>query len=289
MLGEIPELSMAQEDGRPPTILSAGSAPGESGVFVYSAYFKDGLHISATRRRLHHICFHITDPPRLDCRIADKTLCHEPSKGTMGICPAESDYAADADGDFEAILVAIDPNQLALAAAEDSALNAQLIDRLSTSDRALFDLARSLASESTHAYASGPLFWNEMASAFIDGLLARHTTRFEGRVRGTLGKDVFRRLRDYIEAHLDRPIEVAALARVAGRSRFHFTRIFTQSVGMSPHRYIVHLRLQRAIELMLDGQSGLAEIAASTGFADQSHLSRWTRRVHGVSPSQLAS
>lgn len=37
------------------------------------------------------------------------------------------------------------------------------------------------------------------------------------------------------------------------------------------------------------GQSGRAEIAASTGFADQSHLSRWVRRVHGVAPAQLAA
>jgi AraC family transcriptional regulator len=44
---------------------------------------------------------------------------------------------------------------------------------------------------------------------------------------------------------------------------------------MSPHRYVVHQRLQRAIELMREGRSGLADIAASTGFADQSHLSRW--------------
>ena len=96
---------------------------------------------------------------------------------------------------------------------------------------------------------------------------------------------MFRRLQDYIMAHLDEPIEVAALAGLAGRSPFHFTRVFSQSVGMSPHRYVVHLRLERAIELMRDGQSGLAEIAASTGFADQSHLSRWVRRVHGVSPT----
>jgi AraC family transcriptional regulator len=34
---------------------------------------------------------------------------------------------------------------------------------------------------------------------------------------------------------------------------------------------------------------GLAEIAASTGFADQSHLSRWVRRVHGVSLTQLTA
>jgi AraC family transcriptional regulator len=65
--------------------------------------------------------------------------------------------------------------------------------------------------------------------------------------------------------------------------------VFTRSVGITPHRYVVHQRLQRAVELLRDGRSGLAEIAASTGFADQSHLSRWVRRVHGVSPTQLVA
>ena len=104
-----------------------------------------------------------------------------------------------------------------------------------------------------------------------------------------LGKDLIRRLRDYVVAHLDEPIEVEALADIAGRSPFHFTRVFTRSVGMTPHRYVVHLRLQRAIELVREGRSGLAEIAARTGFADQSHLSRWMRRVLGVSPTQLVA
>jgi AraC family transcriptional regulator len=45
--------------------------------------------------------------------------------------------------------------------------------------------------------------------------------------------------------------------------------------------------LQRAIELARERRSGLAEIAAHTGFADQSHLSRWVRRVYGVSLTRL--
>jgi len=80
---------------------------------------------------------------------------------------------------------------------------------------------------------------------------------------------------------------VGTLADLAGRSPFQFTRVFARSVGMTPHRYIVHLRLQRAIELVREGRCGLAEIAAHTGFADQSHLSHWVRRVYGVSPTQL--
>jgi AraC-like DNA-binding protein len=54
-------------------------------------------------------------------------------------------------------------------------------------------------------------------------------------------------------------------------------------------RCIVYLRLRRAVELIREDRLGLAEIAASTGFADQSHLSRWVRRVHGVSPTQMVS
>jgi AraC family transcriptional regulator len=160
---------------------------------------------------------------------------------------------------------------------------------LSGYDQALLDLARTLALESANGYPNGPLFWNEAASGFIDGLVARHTFKLERRARGTLGKDVLGRLRDYVVAHIDEPIEVSTLAKIAGRSPFHFTRVFTRSVGVSPHRYIVHLRLQRAIELVRDGRSGLAEIAARTGFADQSHLSRWVRRVQGASLTQLVA
>ena len=128
-----------------------------------------------------------------------------------------------------------------------------------------------------------------MASTFIEGLLVRHTSKFKGLPRGRLGEQMLGRLRDYIVAHLDEHIEAGALAKIAGRSPFHFTRVFARSVGMTPYRYVVHLRLQRALELMGNGRHGLADIAAATGFADQSHLSRWVRRVHGVSPSKFTA
>jgi transcriptional regulator GlxA family with amidase domain len=85
------------------------------------------------------------------------------------------------------------------------------------------------------------------------------------RTRGSLRKEVFGRIRDYVIAHLDESIEVTALASIAGRSPFHFSRVFTRSVGVTPHRYVVLLRLQRATELIRHGRSGLAEIAALHG------------------------
>jgi len=286
MFQEISEVRLAQADGDLPTTVGAGSAPGESGVFVYGARFHGGGHISATPRR-HHICFNVRSNARFDCRIADRALSHEPPPGNLAICPAGADYTAESQGSAEEILVIIDPGQFALAAAEGSALEAALIERFSSRDQALFDLANSLALECADGYPNGALFWNGMASTFIDGLLVRHTSKFKVLPRGALDKHVLDRLREYVLAHLDESIEATTLARIAGRSPFHFTRVFARSVGMTPYRYVVHLRLQRAIELMRERCHGLAEIAATTGFADQSHLSRWVRRVHGVSPTEL--
>jgi AraC family transcriptional regulator len=279
------ESYLVQEGGGLPMTLAGGSAPGESGVSVISLRFQDGLHFRATPEQ-HLVWFQ--SAVHIECRIANQTLRHEAPAGSMAICPAGVDSAADAEESVDAVIVGIDPGQFALAAAEDSALEAQLLERLSGYDEALLELARTLVSETADDYRNGPLFWNDVASNFIYGLVARHTAEATRWARGMLGEDVLSRLRDYVVAHLNEPIGVASLANIAGRSPFHFSRVFTRSVGMTPHRYVVHLRLQRAIALVREGRFGLAEIAARTGFADQSHLSRWVRRVYGVSLSELA-
>jgi AraC family transcriptional regulator len=267
-------------------MLAAGSAPGESGIAILNLRFQGGLRFATTPRQ-HLICFQLSPQMRFDCRLADQRLRHDMPSGSLAICPAGIDCTAQADDNIDALVVAIEPGQFALAAAEESALEAQLIGRFSARDGVLLDRARILAAESTDNYPNGPLFWNEVASSFIDHLLNRHTTAVKSRTRGRLGTDVLKRLRDHVIANLADPIDIATLARLAGRSPFHFSRVFTRSVGVTPHRYVVHLRLRQAIAQMRDGQSGLAEIAARTGFADQSHLSRWVRRVHGVSLKQL--
>jgi AraC family transcriptional regulator len=289
MMATIGKLSLAQEDGSLPTTFAAGSAPGESGVSVFSMRFEGSAHISTTPRQ-HLIWFRMSAKVPTYKRMAGRELRHgRGPAGRLSVWPAGIDVVAEAGGSVDAILIAIDPGRLAFAAAEDSAIGARLIERFSSHDQALHDLARSLVLETAEGHPNGPLFWNDLASDFIDGLLARHTSGFESRAGGMLRKDVLERLRDYIMTHLDEPIEVATLARIVDRSPFHFSRVFTQSVGVTPHRYIVHLRLQRAIELVRDGRSDFAEVAARTGFADQSHLSRWVRRVYGVSLTQFVA
>lgn len=280
------EYYMRQEDGCGPAVLAGGSAPGESGVAVLSLRFLQGLHFKGMLEQ-HLIWFQ--SPMHVECRMADRLLCHDAPAGSLAICPAGIDCAADAEQSVDTLIVSVDPATLAVAAAEDFAPDAQLMERLCGHDEALLDMARVLVAESADDYREGPLFWSETAGHFIEGLVARHVSRPSCRGRGTFNKDVLKRLRDYVMTHLDEPIDVSTLAGIAGRSPFHFSRVFTRSVGMTPHRYVVHLRLQRAIELVREGEVSFAQIAARTGFADQSHLSRWVRRVRGVSLSELAA
>jgi len=229
---------LAQKDGNPPATLAAGSAPGEPGVSIRKLRFRGGAHFSGAAKH-HQIWF--ASPAQFNCHIGGRSLCHHMPPGSLAIGPAGVDCVADVEGSFDSLLVAIDPAQFALAAAEDEAYNARLVERLLIRDETLVHLAQSLTAESACGYPNGPLFWHETASRFIDGLLLRHTSEPPRPARGRLSKDVLRRLRDYVLTNLDEPIAVATLADMAGRSPFHFTRMFTQSVGVTPHRYVVHL------------------------------------------------
>jgi AraC family transcriptional regulator len=76
---------------------------------------RQAAHISAIARQ-HQIWF--VSPVRIACRLADRTLRHDAPAGSLAICPAGIDCAGDAEGSFNALIVAIDPSKLALAAAE---------------------------------------------------------------------------------------------------------------------------------------------------------------------------
>jgi AraC family transcriptional regulator len=104
------------------------------------------------------------------------------------------------------------------------------------------------------------------------------------RIRGGLPPRVLRRVREYIESHLDQKIRIESLADTVGLSMFHFARAFKQSEGVTPHDYLVRRRVKRAMELVAGTDLPLSEIAVTVGFSDQSHCARRFREIVGVCP-----
>jgi transcriptional regulator GlxA family with amidase domain len=104
-------------------------------------------------------------------------------------------------------------------------------------------------------------------------------------IRGGLPPQVLRRVREFIEANLERNISIKMLAAAAGLSTYHFARTVKQSLGMTPHDYVVQCRVRRVQRFLADTDLPLSEIALASGFSDQSHCARRFRERVGITPS----
>jgi AraC-like DNA-binding protein len=101
-----------------------------------------------------------------------------------------------------------------------------------------------------------------------------------------LSRDRLKRVRDYIETHLDDRLTLTDLAGVACLSPYHFSRSFKESIGVGPQRYVMQRRLERAKTLIRQTNQPLAEIAQQVGLYDQSHLTSMFRSMTGVTPGR---
>jgi AraC-like DNA-binding protein len=111
--------------------------------------------------------------------------------------------------------------------------------------------------------------------------LVRHANLAQRRL-GREGGPVTR-VRDAIEARHGEDLRLDDLARLAGLSRHHLIRAFAAETGITPHAYLIDVRVRRAREAIRAGRP-IADVAHATGFADQAHLTRAFKARVGVSP-----
>ncbi|MEO4049089.1 AraC family transcriptional regulator [Pseudomonas sp. CAU 1711] len=132
------------------------------------------------------------------------------------------------------------------------------------------------------------LLTSSLAQEMIDHVLLSQVGLRQGlRLKGGLAPHLRRRLVDYIEQHLGEPLSLDELARQAALSEYHFARMFRESFGLPPHRYVLQRRLLRARELLLRGRLALGEIALACGFSSASHFSNRFRATFGAAPGLL--
>lgn len=96
----------------------------------------------------------------------------------------------------------------------------------------------------------------------------------------------FRRVLDFIDVHLDEPLTVEQLSRVAHFSKFHFHRQFSDYVGVTPSRYILQARLRRAsYRLAFNPLESITDIALQAGYERPESFSRAFKESFGQTPS----
>src|ERR1700737_996884 len=91
----------------------------------------------------------------------------------------------------------------------------------------------------------------------------------------------------WIDAHSHQEIDLEPAAAQAGISPFHFLRLFSSVLGVTPHQYLVRSRLRHAARLLADDGLSITDVASDVGFGDLSNFVRTFHRAAGVSPRRF--
>lgn len=90
---------------------------------------------------------------------------------------------------------------------------------------------------------------------------------------------------DYIQKNFQRSLSLEEIAQKAYLSKYHFERVFSENMGVTVHRYISDLRLNRAMWLLKTTEKPLADIAAEVGYSDAQALTKLFKKNLGATPA----
>ena len=104
--------------------------------------------------------------------------------------------------------------------------------------------------------------------------------------RGGLGPARLRRVQELVNAKIEEELRIDEMAQSAGLSTAHFSQMFRQSTGESPHQFVLRQRVERAKEMLPTPGMRILDVAIACGFKTQQHFARVFRRMCGASPTE---
>ncbi|MEO0374009.1 MAG: AraC family transcriptional regulator [Cyanobacteria bacterium P01_A01_bin.17] len=94
----------------------------------------------------------------------------------------------------------------------------------------------------------------------------------------------YKRVLDYVADHFGQTVTLEDLSAQASLSTYHFSRLFKQTIGQSPHQFVMSYRIEQAKTMLANINYPMIDIALRCGFADQAHFSRVFKRIEGQTP-----
>lgn len=129
------------------------------------------------------------------------------------------------------------------------------------------------------------LMFESLARVFLIKLIQKYGDRDElpELAKGFTSRH-YKRVLDYVSENFGRSVTLDTLAREAGLSPSHFSRLFKQTIGQSPMQFVISYRVEQAKKMLADPDRALIDVALSCGFADQAHFSRVFKQSAGSTP-----
>lgn len=211
--------------------------------------------------------------------------------GSVQILPCKASISACWTAEMEGLLVAVREERLARMIGENAA---RQIDwstpNAGGADGSALAMAREIRKEVGLEAVARHDCVNAWVTLLMGHLLRNYSTlnNVESRAHiGGLSARARRKIAEYLEANLTERVCLQEMAAVAQLSASHFARAFRTTFGVSPHQYVVSLRLMQARQWVINSDLPLDHIARAVGFSNNSHLTAAMRRHFGTTPSQI--
>jgi AraC family transcriptional regulator of arabinose operon len=150
-------------------------------------------------------------------------------------------------------------------------------------DVRLFSLFEDVLEDLEHGSTLTHLIYAAHSLSHLMGVILRHKQEF-GHGDAGAGERAAKSIQ-FMKEHLREPLQISTLATVVNLSRSHYTTLFRRVTGYAPLRYLNHLRMQRAVQLLSTTNLSIKEISDQLGFSDQFYFSRAFTKMHGHAPS----
>jgi len=247
-------------------------------------------HLQQSRLTHHYLAAHLGGPKRVTRRGDGSKIIKDVPARSLTLVPAGSTYEWVTEGPTDFAHVYIQPERLAKTIGEvfdRDPGSFTLESKLAFDDPLLTALVTTMLSEAGCSDRGKTLYLEAIYETLIARVVHRHGNL--GAVQAhkpyALTPTRMRAVREFIEARLADAIALDDLARIAGLSRFHFSRAFQKGQGISPFAYLTQQRLSEAKRRLRETDEPLSQIASACGLGTGAQFATTFRRHVGMAPS----
>lgn len=236
----------------------------------------------------HRIIIHdrSPSPPLVEEMMEHRFQTRQFKSGDVTVVPANVLNSAYWNTEYEFITLSFESTTFTRHTFDlTNSANVEFIPNFSHPDLLIHSIGFALKSELEFGGVGSRLYVDSLTAALMIHLLRHYSNQKSiDQNHSGLSRKQLQQVTAYIHQHISQNISLAELAAIVQISPSYFSSLFKQSTGLAPHQYVIQCRIDRAKQLLQQGNLSIAEVAHNLGFTHQSHLSRHFKRLVGVTP-----
>jgi AraC family transcriptional regulator len=206
------------------------------------------------------------------------------STGGVIVCRSNTEEWVRWRKPMSMLLVPI-PQHSLLIAAEESGFRGDVVATPDLHDRRVLALLTAIQADIETGSNAGALFLESTLLALAAALFSASRVVLKLSPRSGLTPRQLTRVQEFMRENIEKDIHLGELAALLEISPGHFGQMFRRATGISPHHYLMQLRLQRARQLLALGDARILDIAIACGFKTQQHFATAFRTQYELTPS----